>query len=114
MKSIRIHAPGGPEVMNYEDIPEPKPGHGEALVKISAIGLNFIDVYFRMGLYKPPQLPFTPGSEAAGTVVAVGEGVKEVKVGDKIIFKEYSHTSVKIDNKEYLIVNEEDVLATVA
>jgi NADPH2:quinone reductase len=86
MKSIRIHAPGGPEVMKYEDIPEPKPGHGEALVKISAIGLNFIDVYFRMGLYKPPQLPFTPGSEAAGTVVAVGEGVKEVKVGDRVAY----------------------------
>jgi NADPH2:quinone reductase len=86
MKAIRIHEYGGPDVMKYEDVAEPKPGKGEAVVKIAAAGLNFIDIYFRTGIYKPPQLPFTPGSEAAGTVVSVGEGVSEVKAGDRVAY----------------------------
>jgi NADPH2:quinone reductase len=86
MKSIRIHTHGGPEVLHYEDAPDPQPGKGEAVVKIAAIGLNFIDIYFRTGVYKPPQLPFIPGSEAAGTVTAVGEGVSEVKTGDRVAY----------------------------
>jgi len=86
LKAIRIHTYGGPDVMKYEDVPAPKPGKGEALVKISAIGLNFIDIYFRTGIYKPPQLPFTPGSEAAGTVAAIGEGVTDLKVGDRVAY----------------------------
>jgi NADPH2:quinone reductase len=86
MKAIRVHEYGGPDVMKYEDVPEPKPGKGEAVVKIAAAGLNFIDIYFRTGIYKPPQLPFTPGSEAAGTVVSVGEGVSEVKAGDRVAY----------------------------
>ena len=72
--------------MKYEDAPVPKPAKGEAVVKIAAIGLNFIDIYFRTGLYKPPQLPFIPGSEAAGTVTEVGEGVTEVKAGDRVAY----------------------------
>ena len=86
MKAIRVHEYGGPDVMKYEDVAEPKPGKGEAVVKIAAAGLNFIDIYFRTGIYKPPQLPFTPGSEAAGTVVSVGEGVSEVKAGDRVAY----------------------------
>src|SRR5262249_20496467 len=77
---------GGPEVLKYEDAPEPKPVRGEALVKIAAIGLNFIDIYFRTGLYKPSQFPFIPGSEAAGTVTAIGEGVTEVQPGDRVAY----------------------------
>jgi NADPH2:quinone reductase len=65
MKAIRIHNYGGPEVMRYEETPEPVPGKGEAVVKIAAAGLNFIDIYFRTGSSKAAQLPFTPGFEGA-------------------------------------------------
>ena len=85
MKAIRIHAPGGPEVMKLEDVPEPQPKAGEAIVKIDAAGLNFIDVYQRSGLYKL-DMPLTLGLEAGGTVTAVGPGVTEVKVGDKVAY----------------------------
>ncbi|OGK81891.1 MAG: NADPH:quinone reductase [Candidatus Rokubacteria bacterium GWC2_70_16] len=83
MKAIRVHTPGGPEVMRLEDVPEPTPGAGQAVVKIEAAGLNYIDVYFRTGANKVP-LPFTPGVEGAGTVTAVGSGVTDVKVGDRV------------------------------
>jgi NADPH:quinone reductase len=85
MKAIRIHATGGREKMVYEDVPVPSPAAGQALVKIHAIGLNFIDVYFRTGLYKAA-LPFTPGMEAAGTVESVGEGVDKLKSGDRVAY----------------------------
>lgn len=85
MKAIRVHELGGPEVLRYEDIPVPSPGPGQALVKIEAIGLNFIDIYFRIGLYKT-SLPFIPGMEAAGTVTAVAPGVTEVQVGDRVAY----------------------------
>ena len=85
MKAIRIHAPGGPEVMKLEDVPEPQPKAGEAIVKIDAAGLNFIDVYQRSGLYKL-DMPLTLGLEAGGTVTAVGPGVTEVKVGDRVAY----------------------------
>ena len=84
-KAIRIHAHGGPEVMHWEDVPTPEPGPGEALVRHAAVGLNYIDVYFRTGLYKS-QLPATIGMEAAGTVVAVGAGVTEVAAGDRVAY----------------------------
>src|SRR6266487_964310 len=85
MKAIRVHAPGGPEALRYEDVPQPAPGPGEVLVKIEAAGVNFIDVYQRTGLYKVP-LPLTLGQEAAGTVAAVGPGVAEPKVGDRVAY----------------------------
>src|SRR2546430_11373037 len=81
MKAIRIHAPGGPEALTFDDVPEPTPGAGQALVKLAAAGVNFIDVYFRTGMYKAP-LPLTLGLEGAGVVTAVGPGVTDVKVGD--------------------------------
>ena len=84
-QAIRIHANGGPEVMRWEDVPTPEPGPGEALVRHEAVGLNYIDVYFRTGLYKAP-LPSTPGMEAAGVVVDVGPGVTEVKPGDRVAY----------------------------
>ena len=83
MNAIRIHEVGGPEVMRLESVDEPVPGDGEALVRMESIGVNFIEVYHRTGLYKSA-LPFTPGSEGAGTVVAVGPGVSDVKVGDRV------------------------------
>jgi NADPH2:quinone reductase len=83
MKAIRVHEFGGPEVMRLENVPDPRPGPGEALVRLDAAGVNFIDVYFRKGLYKTT-LPFTPGSEGAGTVIEVGAGVTEVRLGDRV------------------------------
>jgi NADPH2:quinone reductase len=85
MKAVRIHTPGGPEVMRYEDVPAPTPKAGEAVVKVEAAGINYIDVYFRSGQYKA-ELPLTIGMEAGGTVSAVGSGVTDVKVGDKVAY----------------------------
>jgi NADPH2:quinone reductase len=85
-KAIRIHSNGGPEVMVWEDIPTPEPGPGEALIKQAAVGLNFIDVYFRTGLYKAPNMPLIIGQEGAGTVVALGANVSNVSVGDRVAY----------------------------
>jgi NADPH2:quinone reductase len=85
-KAIRIHTNGGPEVMKWEDVPTPEPGPGEALIHQHAVGLNYIDVYFRTGLYKAPNLPLIIGSEGAGTVTAVGPDVALVKPGDRVAY----------------------------
>jgi NADPH2:quinone reductase len=85
MKAIRVHEAGGPEVLRFEEIPVPEPGADEVLVKTQAIGVNFIDIYFRAGLY-PVTFPFTPGFEAAGEVLAVGSNVTEVRVGDRVAY----------------------------
>ena len=87
MKAIRVHEYGGPEVLRYEDVPIPQPGEGQALVRLHAIGVNFIDVYMRMGqgIYRPP-LPFIPGQEGAGVVEAVGPGVTEFAPGDRVAY----------------------------
>ncbi len=83
MKAIQILQTGGSEVLTLQELPMPVPGPGEALVRVEASGVNFIDVYFREGRY-PAKLPYTLGQEAAGTVEAVGEGVTEVKTGDRV------------------------------
>jgi NADPH2:quinone reductase len=98
MKAIRIHATGGPEVLRYEDTDVPKPGPRQALVKIEAAGVNFIDIYFREGLYKA-ELPFTNGQEAAGRVAEVGAEVSEVQTGDRV-----AYTSVPGSYAEYAAV----------
>jgi NADPH2:quinone reductase len=86
MKAIRVHRHGGPEVLAYEDVSIGQPGPGEVRVRNRAIGLNFVDVYFRTGAYAPPELPFTPGNEGAGEVVALGEGVSEFALGDRVAY----------------------------
>ena len=86
-KAIRIHANGGPEVLTYEDIDPGRPGSGQILIRHTAIGLNFIDVYHRTGLYPPPGgFPLVPGSEAAGVVLEVGQDVDWLKPGDRIAY----------------------------
>ena len=86
MKAVRVHAPGGPEALRYEDVEVPTAGEGQAVVKIAASGLNFIDVQFRAGKYPPPATPFTLGMEGAGTVSAVGPGVTGLAVGDRVAY----------------------------
>jgi len=83
MKAVRVHTPGGPDALKYEDVPDPVAGSGQAVVKLGASGVNYIDVYFRTGQYKAA-LPLTVGLEGAGTVSAVGSGVTDVKVGDRV------------------------------
>ena len=85
MKAIQVKEVGGAEKLQLVDVPAPRPGPGQALVKLAASGVNFIDVYFRIGLYKA-DLPLTPGSEAAGTVEAVGPDVTDVQVGDRVAY----------------------------
>jgi NADPH:quinone reductase len=85
MRSIRVRSHGGPEVLKLEEVPRPEPGAGHALIKLQAIGVNFIDVYHRTGLYKLP-LPFTPGTEGAGFVEVTGPGVTEVQMGDRVAY----------------------------
>jgi NADPH:quinone reductase len=85
-KAIRMYATGGPEVLKWEEDDPGRPGPGQALVRHQAVGLNFIDVYHRAGLYPLPALPCTPGLEGAGVVEAVGEGVDQVAVGDRVAY----------------------------
>jgi NADPH2:quinone reductase len=85
MKAIRVHQTGGPEELRFEDVPAPEPGPGQARIRIQVSGVNFIDVYHRTGLYKLA-LPFTPGMEGSGVVDAVGDGVTNVTVGDRVAY----------------------------
>lgn len=85
MKAVRVHDVGGPEVLHYEDVATPTPQAGEALVRIAAAGVNFMDVYQRLGRY-PLAVPFTLGQEASGTVVALASGVSGVAVGDRVAY----------------------------
>lgn len=86
VKAVRIHKPGGPEAMVYEDVSLKPPGPGEAYVRQTAVGVNFIDIYQRTGVYAMPSLPHGIGMEAAGVVEAIGQGVTEVKVGDRVAY----------------------------
>lgn len=102
MKIIQVSKHGGPEELKLVDAPVPQPGPGQALIKVAAAGVNFIDVYFRTGLYKA-DLPFTPGNEAAGTIEAVGEGVTDFKPGDRVAYAMFrgsyaEYTAVPVAN----------------
>ena len=106
MKAIRVHEFGGPEVLKLEDVATPKPSSGEVLVRIHAAGVNPYDTYVRAGTYavKPP-LPYTPGSDGAGVVELVGEGVKKVKKGDRV----YTARTLTGAYAEYALALEEQV-----
>jgi NADPH:quinone reductase len=84
--AIRVHSYGGPEVMQWEEVQVGEPGPGQAKIRQHAAGVNFLDVYHRTGLYPQPSFPFTPGSEGAGAVIAIGEGVTDVAVGDRVAY----------------------------
>jgi NADPH2:quinone reductase len=84
VSAVRVHQLGGPDVLKYEEIDLPEPGPGQVRYKTTAVGVNFIDTYFRTGLYPAPSLPFTVGNESAGVVTAVGKGVKGLKKGDRV------------------------------
>ena len=86
MHAIRVAAPGNAEQLVYKECEQPQPGPQDILVKIKAIGINYIDIYIRTGLYKPPSYPYTPGKEASGEVVAVGDQVKDFTTGDRVAF----------------------------
>ena len=84
--AVRVHETGGPEVLTYEKVEVPPPGRGEVQIRQTAIGLNFIDVYFRTGLYKAASLPFIPGNEGAGVVMSVGPDVSGFHEGDRVAY----------------------------
>jgi len=106
MKAIRVHEFGGPEVLKLEDVPTPKPSAGQVLVRIHAAGVNPYDTYMRAGTYAvKPALPYTPGSDGAGVVEAVGEGVKKVKQGDRV----YTARTLTGAYAEYALALEEQV-----
>jgi NADPH:quinone reductase len=86
MRAIRVHKIGGPEVMQLEDVELAPPGPNEARIRHHAIGVNYLDIYYRSGFYPSPPMPFTPGNEGAGEVVAVGKGVKAFKPGDRVAY----------------------------
>lgn len=98
MKAVRVHQYGGLEALKYEEVPAPQPGDGEARLKIEAVGVNFIDIYHRIGRYQG-SLPLTLGQEAAGTVDAVGSNVTDLKPGDRVVY-----ASVQGSYAEYAIV----------
>ncbi|HEY4817142.1 MAG TPA: NADPH:quinone reductase [Candidatus Acidoferrum sp.] len=106
MKAIRVHQFGGPEVLKLEEAPIPKPDTGQVLVRVRAVGVNPYDTYMRAGTYAiKPQLPYTPGSDAAGTVEAVGPGVTKVKSGDRV----YTSRTLTGAYAEYALALEEQV-----
>lgn len=84
MKGVRVKHTGGPEVLQCEDVPDPLPGPGEILIRQHAVGVNFIDAHLRSGLYAGPLLPFIPGIEGAGEIVAIGEGVTNFRIGERV------------------------------
>jgi NADPH:quinone reductase len=106
MKSIRVHQFGGPEVLKLEEIPVPRPADGQVLVRVRAVGVNPYDTLMRAGTYAiKPQLPYTPGSDAAGTVEAVGPGVTKAKPGDRV----YTARTLTGAYAEYALALEEQV-----
>ncbi|MDQ2844175.1 MAG: quinone oxidoreductase [Acidobacteriota bacterium] len=110
MKAIVADPVGGPENLKYVDLPRPEPGEGEALVKLESIGVNFIDVYFRQGLYKTPDYPVKLGNEGAGIVVAVGSGV-DLAAGQRVAYamSRGSYAEYAVVPQQFLVKLPEDV-----
>jgi NADPH2:quinone reductase len=115
MKAIRVTELGGPEVLRYEEVPDPVPDSGEVLVRMEAAGLNFIEVYYRKGLYKAA-LPYTPGTEGAGTVVAVANDVRNVHVGDRVASQSFkgSYAELAVAPADKVVVIPDGVETKVA
>ncbi len=106
MKAILVYEFGGPDVMRFEELPTPKPGPGQVLVSVKAAGVNPVDTYIRSGTYaRKPKLPYTPGTDGAGVVEAVGEGVKRVKPGDRL----YTATTLSGTYAQYALALESQV-----
>jgi NADPH:quinone reductase len=109
MKAIQVHQFGGPEVLQWLEIPTPRPGPGQVLVRVHAAGVNPYDTYMRNGTYAvKPQLPYTPGSDAAGTVEAVGDGVVKVKPGHRVYTAKtltgaYAEYALALESQVYLL-----------
>ena len=110
MRAIRVHENGGPEVLRVETVDDPIPGPGEALVRVEAAGVNFIEIYQRKGAYKIP-LPWIPGEEGAGTVVSVGPGVTDLRAGDRVVSYNLrgSYAELAVAAADRLIVIPDDV-----
>jgi NADPH2:quinone reductase len=110
MKAIRVHENGGPEVLRVESVADPIPGPGEALVRVEATGVNFIEIYQRKGAYRIP-LPWTPGEEGAGTVVSVGPGVTDLRAGDRVVSYNLkgSYAELAVADADRLIAVPDDV-----
>jgi NADPH2:quinone reductase len=114
VQAIRVHETGGPEVLRHERVERPSPGPGQALVQIEAAGVNFIEVYQRTGRYRV-SLPFTPGSEAGGRVIEIGEGVSAIKVGDTVVSQNFagSYADYALAPAERLVLLPPEVTARV-
>ena len=115
MRAIRVHSHGGPDTLRLEELPDPRPARGEALVQVEAAGVNFVEVYQRKGQYAM-NLPYTPGSEGAGVVAAVGDNVSSVKVGDRVVSQSLrgSYAEFALAPAERLISIPDGVTAKVA
>src|SRR3954451_23480563 len=84
MQAIRVHQTGGPEVLKLENVPDPRPGPGQVVVMVRAVGVNPVDTYVRSGRYGQKVFPYTPGADAAGVVESVGDGIRGFKPGDRV------------------------------
>jgi len=104
MRAVRIHDHGGPEILAVEDIPRPEPGPNEALVEVAAAGVNPVDTYFREGSYTPVELPFTPGVDVAGTVVATGSDVETISVDTPVLGTGIGNATHQGAYAEYAVV----------
>lgn len=107
MKAIRVHQFGGPEVLKLEEVPDYKPGVGQVVVRVDAVGVNPVETYIRSGKYGPRQFPYIPGTDAGGVVDAIGEGVKSVRTGDRV----YIHSSLSGTYAQKALCNESHVHA---
>ena len=114
MRAMLSETPGGPESLKLVELPSKPLGKGQVRVAVRAAGVNFPDTLIIADKYqfKPPR-PFAPGHEVAGDITEVGEGVTAYKVGDRVMYAKYAGSEVKIDEVEYLILSEKDILAVV-
>ena len=116
MKTYYLDKPGSLDNLAMRETPTPTPGPREVLMRVHATSLNYRDLGLALGTYKSPSmpLPLVPMSDGAGEIVAVGNGVTRVKVGDRVLFGKYSGSTVKVDGDELLVMREEDIMGVIA